>query len=292
MTYFLNYHLNTRFIRFFSGHEKDCRHFVDVDALFMDLMFNYIPEIPPSHKSFMQKYNVKYGSFNEHVYRQKIFAENVRFIESTNRKNLGYTLAVNHLADRTPDELRMLRGEKPSSINSDDFEDSKNFVPKGNIKLPASFDWRDKGAVTTVKNQFKCGSCWAFAAVGTVEGAWFKENGTLVSLSEQALIDCSGDFWTEGCRGGNKLLAMLWISSNGGIPTASSYNEYEELEDVCRMKNVKKVAPITTVYSFRGKNVNTTKEALLTYGPVAVSIAASSDEFRFYDRGIFYGPQR
>ncbi|NP_001170085.1 uncharacterized protein LOC113604962 [Zea mays] len=118
---------------------------------------------------------------------------------------------------------------------------------------PASVDWRASGAVTPVKNQGRCGSCWAFSTVAVVEGIYQIRTGKLVSLSEQELVDC--DTLDDGCDGGISYRALRWIASNGGITTEADY-PYTGTTDACnRAKlshNAVSIAGLRRVATRRG----------------------------------------
>ena len=79
-----------------------------------------------------------------------------------------------------------------------------------NSDLPESFNWVERGGVTPVKDQLHCGSCWAFSAIGALEGAYFAKHGELLTFSEQQLIDCDTDA-DKGCHGGLMELAYYYF---------------------------------------------------------------------------------
>lgn len=163
---------------------------------------------------------------------------------------------------------------------------SIDFAISNNGPLPASIDWRDKGAVTNIKNQRHCGSCWSFAATGAIEGQHFLKTGELLSLSEQNLIDCSRSNGNHGCGGGLTTHGYQYVMQMG-IKSEEAY-PYEAFEGDCRDYVH---SPITKVHSFVSipeGDEESLKEALATIGPVAVSIDASGYNFHHYKSGIYY----
>eukprot|EP00992_Anisonema_acinus_P015089 TRINITY_DN9602_c0_g2_i1.p1 TRINITY_DN9602_c0_g2~~TRINITY_DN9602_c0_g2_i1.p1 ORF type:complete len:320 (-),score=65.93 TRINITY_DN9602_c0_g2_i1:87-1046(-) len=86
----------------------------------------------------------------------------------------------------------------------------------------ASVDWRTRGAVTPVKNQGQCGSCWTFSTTGNIEGQWFLAGHRLVSLSEQELVSCATTAG-HGCQGGSMDAAFRWVKEKGGITSEANY---------------------------------------------------------------------
>merc|ERR1712232_778333 len=132
-------------------------------------------------------------------------------------QKLSYWLGVNEFADLTWDEFAITHlGYKQGSAFG-----SLPKMPFPNITdAPASIDWVSMGAVTPVKNQQSCGSCWAFSSTGAMEGGYFVASGKLVSLSEEDLVQC--DTGGSGCNGGLMDQAFEWVQSNG-ICSEDSY---------------------------------------------------------------------
>jgi cathepsin F len=132
---------------------------------------------------------------------------------------------VNQFTDLSEDEFRKtyLTGMIPEDYKNAPMLDSvRDQIAKMDTKnIPTEWDWRAKGAVTAVKNQGQCGSCWSFSATGNIEGQNFLATGNLTSLSEEQLCDC--DTVDQGCNGGLPSNAYQYVMKAGGIDTEASY---------------------------------------------------------------------
>jgi C1A family cysteine protease len=154
------------------------------------------------------------------------------------------------------------------------------------IEPPEAFDWRDHGAVSEVKDQGSCGSCYAFSAIGAVESQYFMKSGKHVNLSEQQIIDCSID--NEGCFGGSPLSVFTFLHENE-IVSAEDY-PYEGKEGWCRSRGKPKtdveVHGFSLDFAQRDEDL---KKSVSQLGPLMINIRVIPT-FVFYQNGIYDDP--
>jgi len=150
---------------------------------------------------------------------------------------------------------------------------------------PPSVDWRLKNAVTPVKNQAQCGSCWAFSTTGAVEGVNAIATGALVSLSEQELVDCDKEH-DNGCHGGLMDFAFDWILANGGLDTEEDYR-YKAEEHKCRVDRAHRRVVSIDGHEDVAPNDEDALMRAVARQPVSVAIEADQRPFQLYVGGVF-----
>ncbi|KAL8228088.1 hypothetical protein R6Q57_015672 [Mikania cordata] len=238
------------------------------------------------HDLWMVRYDRVYDNDEEKEMRLNIFKKNVEFIESFNsNQNRSYKLAVNKFADRTKDEFEAYVSGHKDPLMKSSF--STSFRYENASEVPYSMDWREKGAVTQVKNQGVCGSCWAFSTIAAVEGITQLTTGKLISLSEQQLIDCNRNDVSVGCKGGNKENGFEYITKNG-INTENNY-PYMATDEACIVTNEANKAARISGFEIVPANNETLLLNAVSQQPVSVSIDANGDEFKYYSSGVFTG---
>jgi C1A family cysteine protease len=245
---------------------------------------------------FVQTYNKQYTP-DEFQTRFQIFRENLKEIERRNKLNTGAVYNITKFADMTREEFR----KYPCGVDklSDLKQKDGHFTPQlaeplvyDPQALPISFDWTTKGAVTPVKDQAQCGSCWAFSTVGNLEGVWFLAGHPLVGLSEQQIVSCSTTDY--GCEGGWPFWAltdMLAAPYNGGFDSEASYpyTSQSGANGVCNFQSSNVKATIKSYKSYCTEQTAPCAETdmqqlLITYGPLSICLDAGP--MQYYQGGV------
>lgn len=227
-----------------------------------------------------------YEDAETELHRYNVWKANSVMIDEHNKDadKYGYTLEVNPYTDLTAEEFAAVyNGYKMAPLTNStrgSFKASRNFVAAD------TKDWRDDGAVTPVKNQGQCGSCWSFSATGSLEGQHFLNTKELVSLSEQNLMDCSTAEGDHGCKGGLMDDAFKYIIKNGGIDTEESY-PYQAHDERCRFKEADVGATMTSYQDIARGDVDALMQAIDQIGPISVAMDASRPAFHAYKNGVY-----
>lgn len=243
-------------------------------------------------ESFKLKHQKLYKNKAVELKRLQIFEANMQLIDAHNeryaRGEETFEMGINQFSDLTPEEFR---NSVLSPINTTEFISNIDYfyTPRANAAIPNSIDWRTHGAVTGVKNQKNCGSCWAFSAIGTLEGQHFIKNRQLIRLSEQNLVDCTygAPYNNYGCQGGWPVRALNYIKNNGGVDTEASY-PYEAKDGSCRFKKNTIGAKVASVVGITQGDESALAAAVANKGPISVSVDASL--FQNYKGGVFNVP--
>jgi len=242
-------------------------------------------------EAFKGQFEKSYTTQEEHETRFTIFKHNTDKIEIHNNHVLlglhSYTLKMNQFGDWTNEEYNQLLGFRSKRIVSS----SQKPADWGLQALPAEVDWRKSKVVSDVKDQGQCGSCWAFSSTGAIEGAHALAKKSLVSLSEQNLIDCTWDdpYDNTGCDGGDMREAMNYVIANKGIDTEDSYS-YDDYyggdQHDCQYDATDLGATISSLVDVEAGN-ETDLAVATSKGPVSIAIDASHSSFQFYAGGVY-----
>jgi C1A family cysteine protease len=230
---------------------------------------------------FRERFSKIYSNKEELETRFSVFRRNLMNILAHNAdSSQNFTMGVNQFTDLTPEEFKeQYVGGLKSQLGS---YGCKTFSSTAS-GAPSSIDWRTKNAVTSVKDQGQCGSCWTFSATGAIEGAWSISKGQLVDLSEQELVDCAKGvgYFNLGCNGGQMESAFKYVIEHGQC-SLSSY-PYTAKDGTC--KSCSALAHISSCSDVRPNDQISLKGAVAQQ-PVSVAISADSRIFQSYSGGV------
>jgi len=171
----------------------------------------------PSWDAFKLKYKKHYKDSDDESARHSLFTVAKTRVAELNKLNGQPAFGINWMSDRYPHEQYKKGLRKPK-----DFTPTAPVLEEVPVRKPASINWRDAEAVTAIKNQGQCGSCWAFSATEAIESQMILGTGGkfAINLSPQQITSCSpstGTYGCLGCEGGFTEGAYEYVKSAPGL---------------------------------------------------------------------------
>jgi cathepsin F len=250
---------------------------------------------------FQEKYQKNYDSLEEFNKRFNIFKQNYLHTHTKQGQITGTVIddeemrvGTTQFSDLTPEEFQtqILIPNMADMVKGQ--ESVENFLQEEKVEegedrnlqtIPATWDWRQHGAVTSVKSQGSCGGCWAFTAAANIEGQYAIKHKTLMSFSEQQMIDCS--YGDSGCAGGIMHSAYDYLRRAGGLQAKSSY-PYKGFRAYCAFKPALAIAKVAS-YSF-APSINETSIMSFLYSRGPLGITVNANTLQFYRGGVINVP--
>jgi KDEL-tailed cysteine endopeptidase len=237
---------------------------------------------------FQERFSKIYNTIEELETRFDIFRGNLRNIILHNLDyNQNFTMGVNQFTDLTAEEFKQqFTGGLKTEVGSY----GCGIFTSTASNSPSSMDWRNRNAVTTVKDQGQCGSCWSFSSTGSAEGAWAIATGKLIDLSEEQLVECATgmQYGSHGCNGGQMEGAFKYLIQNGQCDLSSyPYTSGNGKSGSC--KSCTQIAHFTSCSDVKPNDQISLKGAV-SQQPVSVAIEADTRYFQSYSSGILDSP--
>lgn len=243
-------------------------------------------------ENWISQYNIIFRN-KHHLYDVlRKWITNDEYIDLVNTENKSYRLGHNQFSGM--DEFDFIHYVHQNSVQQRQPNISRrgpNYLEQNNSE-PLYVDWRTKHAVTPVKDQGQCGSCWSFSTTGALEGIYAIKMGKLVSFSEQELVDCDNiknGGKDHGCNGGLMDNAFEWISKNGGLCSEEDYPYTSSNGQIGKCQTCSPV-PHSKIQSWTDVPPNDKSfMTALSHQPVSVAIQADQKDFQLYSSGVLSG---
>jgi len=242
------------------------------------------------YAQYLVDFGKSYESAEEYAVHKALFESRVaEVVAHNNMLGVTWKKGINKFSDLTVDQFRKSLGHSSSMSRTMRASMPQADLPHVDVAaLPDRVDWREAHIVTPVKDQGGCGSCWAFAAIETIESTLTKATGKSLLLSPQNMVSCTPNpqhcGGTGGCAGATSELGYQYVVDKG-IASEKDY-PYRGVTGKCD-ETKPKSAHIKSFVKLPENNYTALLQAIATVGPIAVSVDA--EPWMSYSSGVFTG---